>query len=104
MTGIRGLLMRSILREFHASIRQRWNGPYYVTYFQGSYTLRPFRQRDGYTFRVLPLFIRKDCPCPEWVFEVLMPEQEAIASESYWQAMVDEKEKERRIANRKADR
>jgi hypothetical protein len=65
---------------------------------------RNISQRDGYTFRVLPLFIRKDCPFPEWVFEVLMPEQEAIASESYWQAMVDEKEKERRIANRKADR
>ena len=104
MTGIRGLLMRSILREFHASILPMWDGPYYVTYFQGSYTLRPFRQRDGYTFRVLPLFIRKNCPFPEWVFEVLTSEQQAIADEADWQAMVKEKEKERRIADRKADR
>ena len=36
--------------------------------------------------------------------EVITPEQEAIADEADWQAMVDEKEKERRIANRKADR
>ena len=32
------------------------------------------------------------------------PEQQAIVDSIYWQAMVDEKEKERRIANRKADR
>ena len=34
----------------------------------------------------------------------LTTEQQAIVDDAYWQAMVDEKEKERRIANRKADR
>ena len=29
---------------------------------------------------------------------------QAIVDDAYWKAMVDEKEKERRIANRKADR
>ena len=32
------------------------------------------------------------------------PEQQAIVDDAYWQAMVDGKEKQRRIANRKADR
>ena len=41
---------------------------------------------------------------PEWVVDVITSEQQAIADEADWQAMVDEKEKERRIANRKADR
>ena len=41
---------------------------------------------------------------PEWVAEVITPEQEAFADEAEWQAMVKEKEKERRIANRKANR
>ena len=36
--------------------------------------------------------------------DVITSEQQAIADEADWQAMVDEKEKERRIANRKADR
>jgi hypothetical protein len=41
---------------------------------------------------------------PEWIVDVITSEQQAIADEADWQARVDEKEKERRRANRKADR
>jgi hypothetical protein len=44
------------------------------------------------------------CPQPVAVVDVITSEQQAIADEADWQAMVKEKEKERRIANRKADR
>jgi len=41
---------------------------------------------------------------PEWVVDVITSEQQAIADEADWQAMVNEKEKQRRIANRKENR
>jgi hypothetical protein len=71
MTGIHGQLMRSILREFHATVLPQQDGPHYVTYLRGDFTLYPFRRGHHYVYRVLPLFLQPDCPFPEWVFEVM---------------------------------
>jgi hypothetical protein len=66
-----GELMRSILREFHATVLPQYDGPFYVTYERGDFTLYPFRRGHHYVYRVLPLFLRPDCSSPEWVFEVM---------------------------------
>ncbi len=65
--------MRDILAEAHAIVGPRQNGPFYVTYIRGDFTLYPFgsHARGRYIYRVLPLFIRPGNPWPQWVFEVL---------------------------------
>lgn len=69
---ILGTLMRMILAEAHATMPFDQDGPFYVTYDRGDFTLYPFGSaQQRWCYRVLPTWIVPGSPFPEWTFVVL---------------------------------